>query len=562
MQTSAERSGALPSKLETVLQRIAVALQLPAEAQAQLRSAALRLVDGLGVEQLSGGDAADGSDSEAGVYVVFARDEPEIHFRWWVGTVRHAERNERKLSELFGASLARVRPVLALFSQKDASAGFLSLSATLWPPRAPELTAHLNPGLFGALNAPGLIEQALEVLGLSAAWHGVSRAMPRGPELDQLTSLSVALAETSEAAVEIRIQHREASIEILESALGVAPGADTSQLVGYLRSCLDPGQEVPAGLESALRFTTRSGAAAASAGLYVPVRGSQRVGVRALEALGSARSVLALAASGGVESVRSVFLQSPPGRMSVQLSEPVDDVGSAQVRKASKQAVPAVEQMVTEYEASPLSLHPFFQRMGRQAVDVSHMWLMFSNIYAGLSQHFPRRLAWVIFGVEDERIRSVLTEQLHEELGAGDYTQAHRRLFLKLLDALAPWQPPTIEAKMKLPGLRLSENLEAAYFDPQPYTGVGAAIVIELLGKQVDQFVADQFRRQQAVGMTSLEWLTLHETLEVDHAHESMDLASYVERDEDRLAAWRGGRAVHAAGWRFFDDMYELCFGT
>ena len=35
MQTSAERSGTLPSKLETVLLRIAVALQLPAEAQAQ-----------------------------------------------------------------------------------------------------------------------------------------------------------------------------------------------------------------------------------------------------------------------------------------------------------------------------------------------------------------------------------------------------------------------------------------------------------------------------------------------------------------------------------------------
>ena len=54
MQTSAERSGTLPSKLETVLLRIAVALQLPAEAQAQLRAAALRLVDGLEVDQRRG----------------------------------------------------------------------------------------------------------------------------------------------------------------------------------------------------------------------------------------------------------------------------------------------------------------------------------------------------------------------------------------------------------------------------------------------------------------------------------------------------------------------------
>jgi len=151
---------------------------------------------------------------------------------------------------------------------------------------------------------------------------------------------------------------------------------------------------------------------------------------------------------------------------------------------------------------------------------------------------------------------------LHEELGSGDYTRTHRRLFLKLLEALAPWRPAHTDARAAQPGLQLSENLEAAYFDPAPYAGVGAAIVIELLGKQVDQFVADQFRRQEAVGMASLEWLTLHETLEVDHANESLDLASYVEREEDRVAAWRGGRAVHRAGWRFLDDMYRLCFGT
>jgi hypothetical protein len=114
---------------------------------------------------------------------------------------------------------------------------------------------------------------------------------------------------------------------------------------------------------------------------------------------------------------------------------------------------------------------------------------------------------------------------------------------------------------MEAPSKRQSERLEATYFDAHPYTGVGASIVIELLGKQVDLFCAEQFRRQQAVGLASLEWLTLHEALELDHADESMLLASYIERDKDRLAAWLGGREVYETGWAFCDEMYTLCFG-
>jgi len=560
MRTLAERQigSNLASELDPTLERLATALQLPVAAAKQAREAVLRLLDGFEIQN-SGCDGEAVAFAGCGLSVTVGGDQPEINLTWDVNTADQLGQIESRLGELFGSSLARVRSVLPLFTREEVRPGFLSLTAKVSPFRSPELLARFNPQVFGKLQAPALTEHALELLGLSAAWHGISRAMLRGPELDELSSFAVSLSEASDSAVEVRIRHREASAEVVSNALLVAPGTDASGLLEWLsRSCGQLAVEI----ESSLEFTTSSGKAARAAAVHLPVRGDQQVLERALQSLAAPSLLLAGAAWRSAGSVAVVSLQSPSGHFSLQLSAESPDAASAQLRKAPAQAVPPVEQMVTEYEAHPLSLHPFFQRMGRHSVDVSHLWLMFSNVYTGLSQHFPRRLAWVIFGVEDERIRSVLTEQLHEELGSGDYTRTHRRLFLKLLEALAPWRPAHTDARAAQPGLQLSENLEAAYFDPAPYAGVGAAIVIELLGKQVDQFVADQFRRQEAVGMASLEWLTLHETLEVDHANESLDLASYVEREEDRVAAWRGGRAVHRAGWRFLDDMYRLCFGT
>jgi pyrroloquinoline quinone (PQQ) biosynthesis protein C len=561
MRTLAERQigSTLASELEIALERLATGLQLPAGATTQARATALRLVEGL--ESNDSGRAGDGlaSCGGCGLSVTFAGDQPQIELSWDVASLAQLDRVEPVLRELFGSSLARVRHILPLFFKDGTPPGFLSLAVKIWPPRAAEPIARFNPQVFDRLQAPALVEHALEMLGSSAAWHGISLAMLRGPELDELKSFAVALSEASEPSVEVRIRHREASAEVVDKVLLVAPGADAGRLLDWLGNS---GALVDGDLESSLEFTATSGKSARSATLHIPVRGAQQVAERALESLVPSTSQLAFAAWKSVGSVAFVSQQSPSGHFGLRLSDERADAGSAHVRKAPAQTVPPVEQMVAQYEAHPLSLHPFFQRMGRHTVDVSHLWLMFSNVYTGLSQHFPRRLAWVVFGVEDERIRSVLTEQLHEELGAGDYTRTHRRLFLKLLDALAPWKPASTDARATQPGLQLSENLEAAYFDPEPYAGVGAAIVIELLGKQVDQFVADQFRRQEAVGMASLEWLTLHETLEVDHASESLDLASWVERQEDRVAAWRGGRAVHRAGWRFLDDMYRLCFAT
>jgi pyrroloquinoline quinone (PQQ) biosynthesis protein C len=99
------------------------------------------------------------------------------------------------------------------------------------------------------------------------------------------------------------------------------------------------------------------------------------------------------------------------------------------------------------------------------------------------------------------------------------------------------------------------------YADADGHVGVGAAMVIEIFGKQVDRFVADQFRRQRQVAPDSLTWLHLHENLELEHAEESLDLARLVPATpEAHAAVARGARQVFEAGWRFFDHMYRACW--
>ena len=57
---------------------------------------------------------------------------------------------------------------------------------------------------------------------------------------------------------------------------------------------------------------------------------------------------------------------------------------------------------------------------------------------------------------------------------------------------------------------------------------IGAVLVGEIFGKQVDQLLADEFRRQTRIAPESLAWLSLHETLEVAHADASGALAGLV----------------------------------
>lgn len=218
-------------------------------------------------------------------------------------------------------------------------------------------------------------------------------------------------------------------------------------------------------------------------------------------------------------------------------------------------SLPPAEEIVRRYEADSIAQHPLFQKLGREDVDMSRLWVMLSNGREGIIKDFSRWLAGVTARTTDERLRSMLAKQLNDELGNGDFTKTHRVLFDQLLAGLEPWRPATVTPEMMAPGREFNRRLEAVYSDPREYVGIGAAMAIEVLGKQIDSRIADELRREQKLTPTAMTWLTLHEELEIDHANESMDMAHLVPPAQLE-AAWRGAEGVATAFWDFFDAMY------
>jgi hypothetical protein len=157
--------------------------------------------------------------------------------------------------------------------------------------------------------------------------------------------------------------------------------------------------------------------------------------------------------------------------------------------------------------------------------------------------------------VEDDRIRCILADQLNDELGRGKFERAHVNLFAEMMATLAPFgRSFALDAGMLAPGQNLEPRLAGIYSAPDVFEGVGAVLAGEIFGKQMDQFLADEFRRQTLVDPASLAWLMLHETLEVSHADASRELADLVPTYAVG-AAQRGAMQVFLAGLAFLDEL-------
>ncbi len=484
----------------------------------------------------------------------------------------------RTLCRRLGANQERFDQIRDLFAPDMPEESFVLWHAIRLLPfeATPELKVYFNAQIRGRLMAPALVEAALDRLGFPGAYARLMKAMQRGPELDEIRYLALDLCGGEAARVKVYVFHHQPTPAVISEAASAAPSADATGIAAFFEG-LSEGRAPSGGFAPATCLSFVAGRDDPSAAtLHFPVRGYVRNDEEVSDRLRAVVDGSIVARhEASVEAVRQRPLSDGVG-LSAYVSMRSDAHGARYTEYLSTETfavtppgppAPAasppplpVERLVEDYEAQPLSQHPFFSRMAREPVVLANMWTMFHNIYEGLSQHFPRRLAHVIARVEHESIRSVLAAQLHEELGCGDPARTHRKLFVQLLENLAPWKPEPAHPAMDTPGRNLGPRLEAVYYDESPYVGVGAAIVIELLGKHVDVFVAGQFRRQEAVSLATLEWLTAHEELEIEHADESMQLAGYLTTDAQRRDAWRGGQATFAAGWAFFDDMYRLCY--
>lgn len=218
--------------------------------------------------------------------------------------------------------------------------------------------------------------------------------------------------------------------------------------------------------------------------------------------------------------------------------------------------LPPATAIVDEYEAVDVAAHPLFVRLAANPVDLEALWILVANMNAGISPNFVRWLALAIARIPDQRVASLLAKQLDDELGNGDPERIHRTLLERFVAGLEPWSPRSPAHRQLEAGRRLAARSSEVFDTGAPYEAIGGLMVAEIFAKNMDSCLGNEVRRQSLVPREALEWLDIHEVLEIDHAEDSYALAALVPDHGPALAAaWQGARKLWAAMWGFLDDV-------
>lgn len=214
------------------------------------------------------------------------------------------------------------------------------------------------------------------------------------------------------------------------------------------------------------------------------------------------------------------------------------------------------------YKLRSLAEHPFLQRLSREPFNPTAMWLFAVNHKEAITKDSVYWLSSLIARIDDDRIRSLITVQLNDELGKGDFACIHLTLLEKLIAGFEPWCPENMTEDLLAPGRDTAQRFERLYIKSEdPYEGIGALIAAEVLLEQIYQRLGHEIRRQQGVEPSALTWLTLHEGLESEHVEESLGIAQLVQNSDRKLeAAWRGAEEMYATLQDFLDGLYRICF--
>jgi DMATS type aromatic prenyltransferase len=478
--------------------------------------------------------------------------------------------------------LARLDAVRDLFLPAESRGAFapcLAVGFTAAGP--PQCKLYLDPGAHGRHLAAAVVEEALVRLGFESCWPVVAGAMMRGPELDEVVYFSLDLARSPRARVKIYVRHHGGTIRDLERAASSAswyrPG-EVSQLARMMApDCNTFHRRAPL---TCFAFNHADGHPIAIATTHIPVhsyapddatierRVRSYLALLRIEPELYSRALRAYANRGlhgaiGMQSYVSLR-GGPEPRISVYLAAEAYRAGTV-AEPVPRPRGPSLRQLVDRFEGRDrITHHPFLRRLRREPVHLPHLWRLLASFQISISQGFAKWLAGIVARVDDDRIRCVLADQLNDELGRGVFERAHVRLFAQMMDVLAPFRPPLDDddepASLLAPGRALVPRLAAIYCAPDPFESVGAVIAGEIFGKQIDQFLGEEFRRQTVIDPRSLAWLTLHETLEVAHADASRQLADLVPAYAADVAQ-RGAIGIYLAGWAFLDALYASCYG-
>ncbi|WP_394824734.1 tryptophan dimethylallyltransferase family protein [Pendulispora albinea] len=497
-----------------------------------------------------------------------------------VDTITSGRKVLSNLAKDFDIELSRFDAISDLFLPDDARGAFaLWLAATFDPAGTPHFKLYFNPCIQGAERSPQLVEEMFRRLGFPGAWDSVCRA-----RWDDLRFVSLDLNRSESARIKVYSFYHHATVDDLVRAAKVAPGADLHRVAAFCRT-IAGGDNLAGARAPAACFAFAGGEALPrTVTIHVPVRvlvkNDAEAHPRVLRAIAETgidadpyeRALHALSegpleASRGRIAWAGIRTGGASPRINVYLAPRiVADYGPASKAGHSSGRIELTpEAIVRRSEQEPITAHPLLQRIAHEPLDMDLLTLVMYNVGEAIPRDFARRLASITARVEEDAIRSVLAKQLNDEMGNGDPKRAHKLLFEEFLIGLAPWVRNGTpdwhgpDARWLEPGRVLGKVQEELFVRRDPYEGLGAALVMEVYGKHFDTFINAQLRRKrESLSKSVLEWLNLHEELEVEHVDESYVLARQIPNGPKSRSAVRGAEEAARAAWAFLDAVQRI----
>jgi DMATS type aromatic prenyltransferase len=523
--------------------------------------------------------ALDPDKVELRVLVEAQGKDPNLQSNWQAGLDLN-----QYLATHYNVSLDRFAQIADLFVPTNTDAKFsMWHSACFYPDKPSAFKLYLNPQSQRKSRSAAIVEESLVRLGFTHAWPTLAEtAAQRGPDKDEFVYFSLDLAAHTHARVKVYLRHHNATPAELESALSAARNYVPGDAIEFCQA-MAPGQTSFSQKSAITCFSLVEGdnTTPSSGTLYLPISNyatddrsvcdrldlyfiEHGLPVSQYQSAIQSVAVRPLANGVGMHSYTSLRREQQQRRVGIYINPEVNAVRDRTtiIDPKPKHTISSVEKLVWEYyENNTIADHPFLRRLQRESVNTGYIWLLFKNFHEAVNQ-FTRRLATVIARMEDERICCILANQLNEELGDGNIDRIHKKLYDRLIGNIECWKMESFTNEMLIPGEKFSQSWEDIYSESNPYTAVGAAILMEIQAKQFDLCLGQEFRKTD-IELSKIKWLVLHEEVEVDHADETLFIARFIDDAPKGItAAIEGSRKARAASWKFLDGIYRLCYGA
>jgi len=152
------------------------------------------------------------------------------------------------------------------------------------------------------------------------------------------------------------------------------------------------------------------------------------------------------------------------------------------------------------------------------------------------------------------KIQSLLSIQLHDELGGGDFDKLHFPQYEAMVNLLANSVGSSNLLPITKPGYNLITASDRIYNNEDVFVALGANIGGEILADQFNDWFGQMLSKQSAFQEIS-GWYDAHDEAEENHAEDAERIYMLLETDTQKEAVNRGIAAIDEALWEFLNAM-------